>query len=188
MRIYGYARWIGIVACAATVACLGACSSQHAVEQKRAAAETIKTAQNLAHMKKILGLKLQIKHAVDQSAKDNQQIPTILAQSDVALKQAQKLQTQAAQAKNAKTRKSLEARAKQAQDLADTKAQQLVSLRQDYYAQLAAITDLQNQVKGLSGEDKTASEVAVSQDDSAGKKGKSKRTRKVAGKSSKSNM
>jgi hypothetical protein len=188
MHTYGYARWIAIFACAITVACLGACSKEHALEQKRAAAQTVATARNLAQMKKILALKLQIKQASDRSAKDNQQIPTVLAQSDVALKQAQKLQAQAAQTKNPKARKLADARARQAQDQADSKAQQLVALRQDYYAQLAAITDLQNQINGLSGKDKAASQVAVSQDNSGHKKHRPKHTSKIADDSTKSHM
>jgi hypothetical protein len=183
MNTYSYARWLTITMCALTAACLACCAGRQANQTQKTAMTPQQQQQT-----KLADLKKQMNDAKAKSDRDSKLIPNLLAQGDVALKQAQDLKEQAAKTKDKKAKKAITDKATKAQAQADAKAQQLIATRRDMYSQLDVVANLQHQIDSFNGQDKAAQKIAASKNKSDRKGKNGQDARSIAAKNKKQNM
>jgi hypothetical protein len=155
-------RAIGIGTLTVSLLVLGACSEVHTTSHlsPQAQKEAGKK-EAAAKAKQIAQLNDQKKAQLKLSEDAKKKLPTLLAQSDSALKLAHQYNDMAAKEKNPAKKAELRERATKAQTIADQKSTELINAQKNIYETLGVIRGLDAKIASLTAEKKKAEQVAM---------------------------
>ncbi len=170
-------RWIALVTATVSLVVLAACAgiNQKSVPVAKSSTELkIEDEQQKAEKRAAqLGLlKKDVQATKAQTEANKKKLLSILAESDSALRAAQQYSSAASKQRNLARKTEFAERATKAQELADQKSKELVTLRSGVYSDLGRIRVMNQQVNTLAAEDRRDEKVAKAE---AKKPGKGKR-------------